>query len=195
VVEDLLKPRARATPLPLVLVLLLAAAAPLGGCFLLLGPNLENTSAAWHEDTFTGVTFDDVFVITQAQLDRDYQIATSDRNTGMIETDWDYGSLSPLNRYLQRERVMVEMEALDEGIELRLRVKRQVKERQGLLHEEETDEEGWTDGRDDVERAAVLFERIRSSFAPLRPSEDFYRKRMTPDGSDGAGSTPPPDGA
>jgi hypothetical protein len=185
VVEDLLGRRgaralvALAALLPVLLILSLLS---LGGCFMLLGPNLEDTSAAWQEGTFEEVTFDDVFVITEAQLDRDYEIASSDRNEGTIETGWDYGSLSPLNRYLQRERVIVEMEALEEGIELRLRVKRQVKERQGLLHEEETEEEGWTDGRDDIERAAVLFERIRSSFAPLRPSDAFYRKSMAPDG-------------
>jgi len=134
-------------------------------------------SADWEMATFEDVSFDDVFAITVVQLDRDYAIRLADRSERRVETDWDYDSVSPGTRYLQRERVLAEIDPLEEGVGLRLRVETEVKERSGLLGLDDRTAEGWSAGRDDAERAAYLMQRIRSVLVPGRPSEEFYERR------------------
>lgn len=150
-------------PLPLLLALC--------GCSLV--PGLPG-HAEWHAEVFPNVAFDDVFDVAYLQIDRDYDVQRTDRPTGSIESAWDFDSVSPVTRHLQRERVLAEVEAVEDGIELRLRVQTQVKERTGLLAPDDISDEGWTDARDDVQRAAVLFQRIHSTLVRGRPSPDFH---------------------
>ena len=154
----------RHAPVAIVAVLALAS------CSLL--PN----SPQWHADVFDNATFDDVFDVAAAQIDKDYDIAEADRQGGHIESAWDYNSTSPVERLLQRERVIAELDAVDDGIEVKLRVETQVKERTGLLAPDDQSDEDWDGSRDDVDRAAVIFQRIESVLVKLRPSEDFERR-------------------
>lgn len=164
-------------PLAALFALILALAGPTG-CGLLPG------SEVWDEQSFEHVSLDDVFAVSVVQLDRDYAIKSASRSERRIETDWDYDSISPGTRYLQRERVIAEIDPSDDGIALRLRVHTQVKERTGLLGEDDRNSDGWTDGRDDVERSAVLLQRIRSILVPGRPSDDFYERTPLFPGAD-----------
>ncbi len=157
----------RALPFALLLLVTISG----GACGLLPG------TGGGEETTFENVSVDDVFAITVVQLDREYAIKSADRATGRVETDWDYDSVSPGTRYLQRERVVAEIEPRDEGIGFRLRVETQVKERTGLLGLDDRTEEGWAEGREDDARAAYLTQRIRSILVPGRPSEEFYERR------------------
>ncbi len=152
------------------LLAILGAALALASCSLFPG------APQWHADVFDNATFDDVFDVTAAQIDKDYDIATADRSTGRIESGWDYASTAPVTRLLQRERVVAELTAVDEGIQVMLRVQTQVKERTGLLAPDDQTDEDWEDSRDDVDRAAVIFQRIESVLVKLRPSEDFERR-------------------
>ena len=156
----------RAGRLTVAAVLLLAAT----GCSLMPG------SAAWHADTYEHVSVDDVFAITVVQLDRDYAIESASLAEKTVRTDWNYDSISPGTRYLQRERVVAEFEPVEAGVDLRLRVETQVKERTGLLGEDDRNPDGWTPGRDDSERAAILAQRIRSVLVKGRPSDEFYER-------------------
>jgi len=142
----------------------------LTGCGLLPG------SASWQEDNYEHVSVDDVFAITVVQLDRDYAIYSADLSGRRVETDWNYDSISPGTRYLQRERVVAEFEAVERGVDLRLRVETEVKERTGLLGADDRNPEGWTPGRDDSERAAIIAQRIRSVLVKGRPSDEFYER-------------------
>ncbi len=153
-----------------ILLSLVLGAAAFGACSLL--PN----SPQWHADVFDNATFDDVFDVTASQIDKDYDIATADRSGGRIESGWDYSSTAPVTRLLQRERVIAELEAVDAGIQVMLRVQTQVKERTGLLAPDDESDEGWDDSRDDVDRAAVIFQRIESVLVKMRPSEDFEKR-------------------
>lgn len=162
-----------------VLLALLFSTLSTAGCtmFALMG---MAGAPIWQADIYPDLTFDDVFVVAEAQVDRDYEIVRSDRQNGVIETAWDHGSISPQTRLLQREQVVVNVSATEEGVELRLRVRRQVKERLGLLAGEQENQEGWEEGRDDVERAEVLFGKIQAVLKTGRPSEDFYGRRRDP---------------
>lgn len=154
------------------LLILLAAVAP--GCNLLPG------GAEWQAEIYPAATFDDVFDVAAAQIDKEYEIALADRDKGRIETSWDYDSVSPITRYLQRERVVAEVAAVDEGVELKLRVQTQVRENSGILAPDALPEDEWGEGRDDRERAEVIFSRIHTVFFKGRPSEQFYRRPMDP---------------
>ncbi len=176
-----------------VLAALALSSLSLAGCtmFALMG---MAGAPIWQADVYPDLTFDDVFVVAEAQIDRDYEIVRSDRQNGVIETAWDHGSISPQTRLLQREQVVVNLSATEDGVELRLRVRRQVKERLGLLAGEQENQEGWEEGRDDVERAEVLFGKIQAVLKVGRPSDDFYNRRRDPSAPSIDPSSAPPTG-
>ncbi len=144
-----------------------------GGCALFPG---TGGHAQWHATVFPSVSYDDVFDISVLQLDRDYAIRSANRGDGSIETSWDYDSVSEFSRMLQREQVVCEVDSVDDGVLLKLRVRTQVKERTGLLAPDDVSDEGWEEARDNVDRATVLFQRIHSSLVKGRPSDDFYER-------------------
>lgn len=158
------------------------------GCCM-LGEINDWGCASWMANVYPNASYDDVYQIAFNQVDRDYVIAaTSNRNQGLIETEWDSGSLSDSTRLMQRERVIVQIDAADEGITLKLRVQCQVRERTGLLAADDEGEEDWSYTLDDFDRARVLFGRIQALLDRGGPSPEFHER--PPLRLDGSGSGP-----
>ncbi len=128
-------------------------------------------------DVYQNVVFSDVFDITVTQIDRDYEIWKADAEEGVIESAWDFDSVSPGSRLLRREKVIARVAPVEDGIELVVRVRTQVRERTGLLAPDDQSDVGWSDAEDDDERAAVVFQRIRSALVRGRPSEEFEERK------------------
>jgi hypothetical protein len=163
-----LKPRSS-----LSFAFLVALAATPGCC--LLGEITDWGCASWMANTYTNASYDDVYQIAFYQIDRDYDIAlASNPSKGLIETEWDTNTMHEATRTMQRERVIVEVEATDEGITLKLRVQRQIRERTGLLAPDDSSDDGWSYTLDDFERARVLFGRIQALLQRGDPSPEFY---------------------
>ncbi len=158
------------------LVLLILAGISFPGCIMLAASALTD-KAEWNAEVYTNIRFDDVFDTTLSQFRKEFEEATGDRTTGKIESAWDFDSVSPLTRYLRRERALAEVTALEEGIELKVRIQTEVRERSGLLAPDDRSNVGWAEDRDDFDRSQILFQRIRSILNPGGPSEGFYRGR------------------
>ncbi|MFH0947118.1 MAG: hypothetical protein V2A76_18175 [Planctomycetota bacterium] len=157
------------------LVLLILAGLSFSGCTLIAARLLADP-AEWQAEIYTDIRFDDVFDTALAQIRKEFKEAKGDRGTGEIESAWDFDSVSPVTRYLRRERALAEVTALEEGVELKVRVQTEVRERTGLLAaDDHSSNVGWAEDRDDFERSQVLFQRIRSILNPGGPSEEFYR--------------------
>lgn len=140
----------------------------------------------WHAEIYDHLTYEDVYEITFLRIGTDYTIATHDHSAGLIESHWSYDTFAPVTRLPARERVVAEVTAVDEGVELRVRVHRQARdERVGYqMYDEDADD--WEDIADDVERAAVIFQKIRTSLVKGRPSDEFLGGGMlVPGGIDG----------
>lgn len=161
-------------------LLLISLAATTSSCCA-LGSFSDWGCAQWIGNQYTNASFDDVYQIAFHQVDRDYDIAkTSDPNKGLIETEWDHGSIAEASRLMQRERVIVQVEAEADAITLKLRVQRQVRERTGLLAPDDKSDEDWSYSTDDFDRARVVFGRIQALLDRGGPSEDFHRKPIDP---------------
>lgn len=141
-------------------VRLIGAAALLFG---LAGCSLLPDAARWEEEEFRGVSAADVLAVCVLQLDRDYAIARSDLTEGVVETDWEPDAVAPRSRRLRRERVVARVEPTDGGARLRLRVETQVRPYTGILDPDLTPREDWEDAPDDVRRAQILMQRVRSA--------------------------------
>lgn len=161
-------------PLRSLLTLALLALA-LPSCFLFALDALTNRTV-WQAAIYPDVTYADAFDTALIQIEGELPIRTADRGTGEIESEWDFDSVSPLTRYMRRERVVAQVTALEEGIEVRLRVEAEVRERTGLLGPDDRTDVGWSEDMDDVERSERVFQRIHAILQPGRPSEDFYSR-------------------
>lgn len=160
----------------LLLTVLALAAAPQAGCALFALDALTDRTH-WQAAIYTDYRFEDVFMIARAKIEEDdFRIANSDIKTGDIESDWDFDSVSPLTRYSRRERVVAKVTALEEGVELKLRVETQVRERSGLLGPDDRSNVGWAQAQDDVQRSELVFQKIHSALSPGRPSSEFYER-------------------
>lgn len=167
-------------------LLALVTVAP--GCCL-LGEISDWGCASWMANVYPNASYDDVFMIAFNQIDRDYDMsAASNPSMGIIETEWDSGSLSDSTRLMQRERVLVEIDAAEDGITLKLRVQRQVRERTGLLAADDESDDDWSYTTDDFDRARVLFGRIQALLDRGGPSPEFYDR--PPLRLDGTGDGP-----
>lgn len=153
----------------------------LSGCCA-LGEFTDWGCADWIANTYTNASYDDVYQIAFHQVDRDYDISpNSDPSKGLIETEWDANSVSEVTRLMQRERVIVEIDAAEEGITLKLRVQRQSRERTGLLAPDDESNEDWSYMLDDFDRARVIFGRIQALLDQGGPSEEFYQRPLRSD--------------
>lgn len=159
---------------PWALLLAVALFAPTPGC----------NSAEWHAEVYDHLTYQDVFQLAYYQIGSDYPIALADPEEGLIESHWTYDTFAPVTRLPARERVVAEVRPVDDGVELKVRVNRQARdERVGYsAYDEEADD--WEDIDDDVERAAVVFQKIRTSLVRGRPSDEFLLGTPLPPGVD-----------
>ena len=145
----------------------------LGGCTLIAARLLADP-AEWQAEIYDNIRFEDVFDTAVSQIQKEFDEVDADRGTGEIASAWDFDSVSPVTRYLRRERALAEVTALEEGIELRLRIQTEVRERTGMLAADDRSNVGWAEDRDNVPRSEILFQRIRSILNPGGPSEEFY---------------------
>jgi hypothetical protein len=158
-----------------VIAVLVPLAVP--GCCL-IGSVTDMGCEQWIANKYENASYDDVFEIAYRQIDRDYQIAsTSNHAEGRIETEWDTNSMSDVTRLLQRERVVAMVEPEDDGIVLKIRVQRQVREHTGLLTPVDEGDDDWSYVHDDFERAQVMFGRIQALLSKSGPSEEFYQRK------------------
>jgi len=164
-----------------VLLLLLS----LGGCTLIAARLLADP-AEWQAEIYDSVRFEDVFDTAAYQIQKEFHEVVANRDTGAIESAWDFDSVSPVTRYLRRERAVAEVTALEEGVELKLRIQTEVRERNGLLAPDDRSNVGWAEDRDNVSRSQILFQRIRISLNPGGPSNEFYLRPPRESGLDPA---------
>lgn len=127
----------------------------------------------WHAEIYDHLTYGDVYEITFLRIGSDYTIASADYDEGVIESHWSYDTFAPVTRLPARERVVAEVTAVEEGVELKVRVHRQARDERVGYQMYDEDAEDWEDIDDDVERAAVIFQKIRASLVRGRPSDEF----------------------
>ena len=130
--------------------------------------------AMWHSEVYSHATFSDVFDIAYFTIDEDFEVERSDPDLGLIEGAWAYDAFVPQTRMPARERVVAEVVAVDEGVQLKVRMQRQTRDnRVGYNAYDDDDMEDWADTSDNFERAAIVFQKIRSSLVESGPSASF----------------------
>ena len=115
-------------------------------------------------DVYSSYSLDELFVVAEAALDREYLIERADLEAGRIESAWSEALPERGGRLLRRRRALVRLTRLAGDVELGVRVETQIK-RTNL------DSPGWLPAGDDNVRAARLFREIRMFLTGCRPDE------------------------
>ena len=136
-------------------------------------------SAKWHSEIYDHAAYADVFSITYLTIDEDFEVERSDSDLGVIEGAWSYDAFVPQTRMPARERVLAEVLAVDEGVQLKVRMQRQTRDqRRGYNAYDDGNSDDWTDAEDNFDGAAIVFQKIRLSLVEVGPSEELRTRSL-----------------
>lgn len=136
-------------------------------------------SPQWHAEVYANATFQDVYDIAYYTIRDTFEVERADPEVGLIESRWNYDAFAPSTRMPARERVIAEVESVDDGVQLKVRVQRQQRDpRIGYLGYDDENPDDWSEAADDVERAAVVFQKIRSTLRAAGPSSAFLSRPL-----------------
>ena len=149
-------------------VVVLFVLALLPGCKLARFLGIGGDDPQWQTETFDHLHRRDVLQLARREIGREYQIVSLDAFAGELTTDWKDGLYSEMTRQDLRQRVLVEVERLEDGVvEMRLRVQCEVNDEPGR-HLDPSQAE-WTPYDDDVTKAKVLMRQIKHVAESARP--------------------------